>query len=128
MKFTKADLEKANARLMMCPFYPTDPMAQAAVMDLLRRMCPSKEALEWLVTTVVNRVGKWPGPAELRGLLCWKFPPADREEGVCSIPGFTWMDGEERTLNEHLQLKADGYSGEAPKLIKAAEPKRLGGA
>jgi len=58
-KFTKAHLQSANARLAMLQFYPTDPMTQAAIQELLARMCPDLAALEWLVTTMIDRVGAW---------------------------------------------------------------------
>ncbi len=67
-RFTKADLMAANARLKMLAFYPQDGQAQGAIMALLARMCPDTEALNWLVDAMVNRVGTWRGPAEMRGV------------------------------------------------------------
>lgn len=103
--FTKADLMAANAKFKMLQFYPTDGEAQGAVMELLAQMVPSKAALDWLVSTLVNRIGRWPGPAEVRGLLCWKFPPADGINVQCSLPGFTPEDGERLSLQHHEEAK-----------------------
>jgi len=121
MKFTETDLNLAVVKLSMLKFFPTDPLTQSAVMDLMRDMCESKEALDWLVSTMVNRVGVWNGPKELRGLLCTRFPPADGVEAFCSIPGYRPEDSEAKALEEHAQLKAGGTLPEAledRKLIK----------
>ena len=108
-KFTKADLQKAVDRLSMLEFFPSNPAASSAIMSLLVDMCPSKVALTWLIDTMVNRVGKWHGPTELRGVLCWKYPPADGIDATCSIPGFTPADGEAKSFDQHQQLKAGGW-------------------
>ncbi len=88
----------------MLAFYPTDAGAQGAVMELLGKMCPSREALEWLVDQTVNKVGAWKGPAELRGVLCWKFKPADGVEADSSVPGFTLADGMRISTERHEEL------------------------
>jgi hypothetical protein len=114
-KFTKADLQAASNKFKMLSYYPTDPGAQAAVMELLAAMCPHREALDWLVDAMVNRVGKWPGPAELRGVLCWHCRPADGIEAPCSLAGFTAADGERL----HMQRLELGEPGVRPKLVSA---------
>ena len=103
--FGKADLHAANARLKMLSFYPPDPEAQAAVMELLARMCPHREALDWLVSTMIDKVGTWKGPTELRGVLCWRYPPADGIEAICTIAGFTPADGERLSIERHDGMK-----------------------
>lgn len=123
MKITEADLRRANARMSMLSFYPSDSMAQGAIQELLARMCPSLEALEWLVTTMIDRVGQWKGPAELRGVLCWRYRPADGVEGNCSLPGFRPEDGEALSLERHAQLKAGGWTEEATQFLTEAAGK-----
>ncbi len=103
--FGRADLLAANARLKMLAFYPSDPEAQAAVMELLAKICPDREALEWLVDTMINKVGTWKGPTELRGVLCWRYPPADGVEADSSIRGFTPADGESLSIERHNELR-----------------------
>jgi len=98
MQFNQGDLEVAIGRLGMLSYFPSEPKIQAAIMDLLARMCPHLEALEWLVDQMVNRVGAWKGPTELRGVLCWKYQPADGVEVTCSIAGFMPVDGEVLTI------------------------------
>jgi hypothetical protein len=108
-KFTQKDVEKAADRLSMLEYFPANPRATGAIMELLAEMCPHKCALEWLTDTMVNRIGRWIGPAELRGLLCWKFRPADGIEGTCTQAGFTVGDGESQSLEAHEQLKQGGW-------------------
>jgi hypothetical protein len=127
-KFSKADLESANRRMQMLSYYPTDPGAHAAIMELLAKMCPSREALIWLVDAMVNRVGAWKGPAELRGVLCWRFTPADGVEASSSVPGFTPADGEALTLERASQSTPPPYlisaDPECRKLVQSIADRR----
>ena len=100
-KFTVTDIENANAQLKMLAFYPSDAETQAAIMKLLAKMCPHREALEWLVEQMVTHIGSWHGPAELRGVLCWHYRPADGLEANCTLAGFRPADGECKSIEEH---------------------------
>ena len=100
-KFNKADLAATNATFGMLSFYPSDPQAQAAIMALLVRMVPNREALEWLTNAMVDRVGVWKGPMELRAVLCTRWRPADGVEADSSIPGFRPSDSEVRYIEQH---------------------------
>jgi hypothetical protein len=102
-KFTKADLNEAVDALEMLEYFPKE--ARGAVMTLLRNMVPHKQALDWLVAECVNHIGKWPGPAELRGLLCTRYDPADGIDQWCSLPGYSAADAEAKALAEHEQRK-----------------------
>jgi hypothetical protein len=104
--FSKADLDNAMAKLAMCQFFPREAATQSAIMELLAKMCPHKAALEWLVDTMVNKVGSWHGPAELRGVLSSRFRPTDGIEADCnSTPGFTPLDMERRYIEQAYELK-----------------------
>jgi hypothetical protein len=100
-RFSKTDLAATNARFKMLAYYPSDPQAQAAILELLAEMVPHREALEWLTKAMVNRVGVWKGPAELRGVLCTKYRPADGVEMHSVSPGFTPADNERRYIEQH---------------------------
>ena len=102
-KFTKADLNEAVDALEMLEYFPKE--ARGAVMTLLRSMVPHEQALDWLVAECVNHIGKWPGPAELRGLLCTRYDPADGIDTWCSLPGYSAADAEAKALAEHEQRK-----------------------
>jgi hypothetical protein len=128
-RFTESDLLEANKRMKMLTFYPPDPEAQAAIMELLARMCPHREALQWLVDQMVNCVGTWKGPMELRGVLCWHYPPADGIEANCSISGFTPADGERLTLERGYEYHPRELEAGDPEMralvLSIADQKRL---
>lgn len=114
--FTPRDLEAACDDLAMLEYFPRD--SRASVMNLLRTICPHRRALKWLVSELINHVGKWPGPADVRGLLCLRFDPADGVDQWCTLPGYTAEEQEAKHLERHKQLKeAEGYIAEESKEI-----------
>jgi len=118
-QFSATDLNNAIDELSICEFFPREPGAQAAVMKLLAKMCPHREALRWLVDQFVNHIGKWHGPAELRAVLCMRFRPADSIEGYSALPGYRTGDCEDAALSEHEQRKIGWIHGEVD------EPKQI---
>lgn len=110
-KFTPQDLQQAVEDLSMLEYFPREPGAQAAIMRLLAKIVPHREALKWLVDMFTNRVGKWHGPTELRAVLCTRYAPQDGIEAWSQIGGFTAADGEQRSLEAHEQLKIGGTVG-----------------
>jgi hypothetical protein len=118
--FTRADLDRALSRLAMLRYWPADPATRAEIGLMLARMVPHREALDWLVDAMINRVGEWRGPVELRGVLCWRYRPADGIEQDATSAGFTPLDGEAQSA---LSLPPGGA---VPREIaEAAERKRL---
>lgn len=129
-KFTRSDIEKALTRLRMMKFMPTDPGFQASLAELLAQICPHKEALEWLVSTLLSRVSEWPGAYEVRALLCTKYDAADGIDAYCSLPGFRADDYESQYYERHQQLKAGGWEkrGEIiQRLANSCDMKQLTG-
>ena len=110
-KFSAKELDHAINRLRLMKFFPPDAAAHAALAELLAKICPHREALEWLVSTLQNHIAEWPGAHEVRGLLCTRYDAADGVDAWCSLPGFTAGDAEERYYDRHTQLtgKAVGY-------------------
>lgn len=129
-KFTQRDLEIAVDNLALCKesFWAAEAGGRASVMLLLAKLCNTKRELNWLVEEVVNKIGTWPGPKELRGIFCTKFDPADGIDAWCSLPGYRPSDGEQRALEAHEQIKAGGYLSEPAKemlsIIESAKAKR----
>lgn len=118
--FTKRDLELACDQLSMMPFFPSE--ARGAVMHLLAKMCPHRQSLDWLVAECVNHVERWPGPAELRGLLCTRFDAADGVDAYCNLPGYTAAEMEAR----HIARQADSRELDAARLREiGATPAKL---
>ncbi len=117
--FTPEDLKVAMAKLGMLDFFPPEPATRAAIMMLLGKMVPHKRALEWLVNELINHVGKWPGPAEVRGILCSRFDPADGIDHWSTLPGYSAADGEAKFLLDHdRQKQAERLEGEGLALIR----------
>lgn len=125
MKFTQRDIGFALSELAMCRYFPSDEGTRAAIGVLLARMCPSKEALDWLVDQFVNHVGEWRGPLELRGMLCTRYKPADGIEASSSVIGYRPEDGEARIFDQHLQLKGGGWTDETERLQIEGSSRKL---
>jgi hypothetical protein len=128
-KFTESNLRKAIDSLKLLKYFPADPAAHGALMELLTGMCPDLEALDWLVAELMNHVGEWPGPANVRGLLCQRCKPADGIETDCGIPGYTPADCEARAIREHQGRKALEIGSKQVLLERLVEfaPKMLDG-
>lgn len=120
-EFNRRDLDRAADKLKTIPYYPADGGAQAAICEFVAKICPSREALCWLVDRLCETARAWPGLAEVRGLLCWKFRPNDGIEAECSLPGFSPADG------ERLSIERSGV--DSPRLPRgsASECARLAG-
>lgn len=101
MKITKQHLDEATDQMQMLEYWRSDAAFIASVQTYLAKICPNVEALEWLTAALVNHIGKWPGPHELRGLLCTKYDAADGIDAYCSLPGFSPSDFERKHLELH---------------------------
>jgi len=97
--FTEQDLADAVDELATLPYFPSE--SRGAIMTMLRRMCPSRTALRWLVSEAVNHLNKWPGMAELRGILCMRYDAADGIDQWSTLSGYRPEDGE----MEHLEAQ-----------------------
>jgi hypothetical protein len=102
-KFTPEDLESTLRKLRMLQYFPGD--AATAILLYLRDMVPHKEALDFLVSTLINRVGYWPGPKECRGIVCSRYDAADGIDAYCSLPGFTAEEAEAQFLLKEADQK-----------------------
>jgi hypothetical protein len=78
------------------------------VMKLISQMVATQDQLTWLVGVMINQVGEWHGPAELRGVFCNRFKPADGIEADCVMSrGFTIGEAEMKALDRHEQIKRE---------------------
>jgi hypothetical protein len=68
-------------------FFPQDEDSKTAMALEIQRMVDSDAGLRWLVHAAVNSIGKFQGFAQLRGLYCARFVPADGFVVPCSVPG-----------------------------------------
>ncbi len=116
MRPTAQQLAEAVAELGICKFFPAGPGERKAIMRLLANIVSTKQQLDWLVATMINRVGEWKGPMELRGVFCWKFKPADGIEANCiESAGFTPSDGEAQ--HHEIQSAERARLGPSPKRL-----------
>lgn len=122
-KYTNQDLDAALDDMEMLKYFPKE--ARASVKLLFIRMIPHRRALIWLTRELVDHVGEWPGPAEVRGLLCTRYDAADGIDQRCSLPGFTAEENYQRHLEQHQQLKAGGITDDMRKFLAPAKQKRL---
>lgn len=87
---TRQKVEDAVGRLGALEFFPKGPEERMAIAELLLRMVSTQEQLAWLVATMMDRVGRWHGSLELRGVFCSRFDPKDGIQATCSLSiGFT---------------------------------------
>ncbi len=99
---------QAATRLHVLKFYPSDSTGvfDSEVARLLTRMVDTAAQLNWLVAAMIDRVGEWQGPKELRGVFCTRFRPADGIEADCmTTAGFTPGDNEMRSIEAHEERK-----------------------
>ena len=96
-----------------------------------------KDRLDWITDALIYGVGKWPegGLAEVRGLYCRKFKPADGIETECTLPGFTHESrspflGAAPVEHPYLPQPGDEPVGEEfmKQIADVAKAKRIGGA
>jgi len=86
---------QAMIALANIPFAPQDPAQQDALMEAIADFADRPDALAWTVNVAVAKWTKWLGPAELRGIYCSRFHPADGiEADVMDTPGYNAADNE----------------------------------
>jgi len=79
----------AVSELALLRYFPVEASAREALMRLLERMVATPEQLGWLTRTMIDQVGEWQGPKELRGVFCTRFSPADGIKADCSAGEFS---------------------------------------
>jgi hypothetical protein len=139
MKPTAQQIEQVVADFGMLRFFPSGESERLAIMRLLRTMVGTSDELLWLRDAMMNHVGEWRGPAELRGVYCaygvmtgavlrpggWK--PADGIRAESSTPGYTQQDRNSKYIELESQqtagfLPSESISG---KFASGAEMKHL---
>lgn len=103
--------------LVPLKYFPSGVDDRRVVMHLLRGICRNERELSWLISTLVNSVGEWPGPAQLRSLLATEFDPqANLKQPIpaCTIPGFTPDDMESRAHYARIAAGAQSHAKRLP--------------
>jgi hypothetical protein len=101
----KLAISDTVTELAQLKYFPSDDGAREGIMRLLLRLVEfgRVDQLAWLVRVMVDRVGVWNGPVELRGVFCTRFKPADGIEGDCTqTPAFSPAAMEARAAVQQL--------------------------
>lgn len=118
----------AVRRLSVLRYFPTDDVAQEEVMKLLHRMVSDIRQLDWLIGAMIDEVGEWRGPMELRGVFCSRFKPKDGKQAVSRFGRFSPEANEGKSIEAHNEVKQlgppqDAFAAEL--ITDLAERKRL---
>ena len=116
---------QAVIALANIPFAPQDPAQQGALMEAIAEFADRPDALAWAVKVAVAKWTKWIGPAELRGIYCSRFCPADGiEADVMATPGYTAADNEALYMEAQARDAAARIEQWKREAVKLPEPER----
>jgi hypothetical protein len=119
----KSAIKKAVEDFGILRYFPVDAGTRVAVMSLLEQMVRTPDQLAWFGRTMINEVGEWHGPKELRGVFCTRFRPKDGVEVDCVAGSrFSPEALEGRGADEHQETKMLG-AGASVALLPAVEGK-----
>ena len=119
MQIESSDIKHAIVVLAMLKYFPQDEETRAEIGSFLARICPHLEALEYLTRQLVDAVGEWPGPAEVRRILENRYRPADAGQPAVIEPGdIDWKHFPSHT-DQHALAPAP------PKLLSVANAAEL---
>jgi hypothetical protein len=82
---TATQIAIAMQMLSVCRYFPAEEIPRAVIVKLLGNMVGDVNELDWLVSEMINQVGEWRGPVELRRLFLQRYAAAD---GVDPDAGF----------------------------------------
>lgn len=105
---------QAIARMSLMKFFPSDPDARTALVGMICEMCESNEQIEWLVKRTIQLHNDWPGPRELRAVLCSKHKPKDGIEAYSDV----YVNG----IPSEDEAKNARIEGTAFKALAAGQP------
>ena len=105
---------EAVGRLAILRFFPSDPNAQAAIVQILCEMARSNEQIDWLVNRMIAIYNEWPGPREMRACFCCRFRPKDGQNACSEV----YLDG---------SWPVDPTAPPRPELMAPAGQKRIAG-
>lgn len=109
-------ITKILARLSLLNFFPTEPEARTALLELVceRKPEPTEEQVQWVVNRVLELHRDWPGPAALLQLF-----------GSPMMPGNMKPLSEadrQKVLGAASDQKLIGAGAENPKGMVSADP------
>lgn len=99
---TEKGIKRAMGAFSMLRYFPADEDARAAFMEILGAMCSSDEQVIWLAKRTLQLHREWPGPLEVRAILCSKFLPRDGIEADSTL----YVEGIPSERETHTVLTA----------------------
>lgn len=123
-------VKAALRRLAVIPFFPTDEDDKAEIIRTVEDMIGDEvlfgstpqQRIDWLVKATIDAMREWKSIPELRGILCWRWKPADGKEGFSTLPGYSPEDSESCAISEYASHKVEAGRAE-PKLLAEGEEK-----
>lgn len=85
MKKESINLKVAVAavdQMALLQFFPSDAGTRKELLKLISEMCWNDEQVKWLAKRMITLFDQWPGPHELRAVLCSRWPAADGVDAV----------------------------------------------
>ncbi len=82
------DVKRATneiAKLSLLKYFPSDPFARTALVEMICGFSESNVQIEWLVKRALVVFNEWPGPHELRALFCSRWRPVDGNEAYSAL-------------------------------------------
>jgi hypothetical protein len=124
MKPKPEEVSKAiDLMSQIIPNFPKDDLALEYLQRTLEAMVSTSEQLEWLTRHACNNM-KWFSLAELRGIFCSRFAPADGIYGTAETPGYTPDEAITAAEREYQEREALEYERKLAEWKQ--EAKRLG--
>jgi hypothetical protein len=103
----------------MVKYFPCDADSREMIIDELMCMTPSVEALRWLTSAMVRRVGEWRSLRELRLVLESRYTPLDVDRHPMTPWAYVPQLDDFEEVAKPLPLPAVAQE-ELPKLLAAA--------
>jgi hypothetical protein len=110
MKPTLEEISKhVDVMAAIIPFFPKGEIAKLIISQSIQNFVNHPGELNWLVSTACSHFRDWErggGLAELRGLFCTRFRPADGIETYSATAGFSAHDLEMRSIEQNAASDA----------------------
>ena len=82
------DVKRATneiAKLSLLKYFPADPIARVALVEMVCGFAENNVQIEWLVRRALVVFNEWPGPHEIRALFCSRWRPQDGNEAYSAL-------------------------------------------
>lgn len=104
-------------QMALLQFFPSDAGTRKELLKLIGGICWNDEQVKWLAKRMITLFDQWPGPHELRAVLCSRWPAADGIDAVTKHSRYIeeGFPSEQPSSGDHLAL-----TGSSQKALCAA--------